>query len=93
MLDGFIGIFYLLQKLTYQPIFQENYNDEMRTGSKIPKTVFKEEDLFWVFIQNKIVAKGKYKIVAKTKIGSCSIKYYRPYNNLVEYLGLENKEN
>ena len=80
-----------MTKIKLSSDFRDNYNDEVRNGSKIPKTVFKDEDLFWVFIQNKIVAKGRYKIYAKTKLGCCSIKYNRPYNNLVEYLGLEQK--
>lgn len=68
-------------------ILKEDSEEISRNDSKISRTTFKEEQLFWLIPKESFkFKKGKYKIYGKTKIGNCKIVYSRPYRKLTDIL-------
>jgi len=66
---------------------KEDSDEITRFDSKVPRTTFKEEQLFWLKPKESFkFSKGKYKIYGKTKVGNCAIVYHRNYSNLKNYL-------
>ena len=83
----------LLKHFTFKKYFmkselieKENLNKIIRVDSTLPRTTFIGEQSFKVFFpEYPKLLKGKYKIYAKTKIGTCSKIYNREYDNLLTY--------
>jgi hypothetical protein len=70
-------------------ILKDDSAEIARIDSEIPRTTFKEEQLFWLVTKDSFkFSKGKYKIYVKTKVGNSSIVYNREYSNLTSYVGL-----
>jgi hypothetical protein len=64
------------RKLSLHADFIDNLEDLSRFDSEIPKTIFKDEGSFWVFVKNgKFPSKGKYRVYVKSTVGKNWITY------------------
>ena len=75
------------RKYFLNSILKDDADEIARFGSKVPRTTFKEEQLFWLIPKESFkFSKGKYKIYGKTKVGNCKIVYLREYSKLTDVL-------
>ncbi len=57
-------------------VLKDKESEEARVDSKVTRSTFRDEQLFWVTIPPVLFAVGrKYRIVARTSVGTCSIDF------------------
>ncbi len=75
-------------------ILKDEESENARLDSTVQRTTFRDEQLFWVtYTAGLFVLGHKYRIVAKTSVGRCSIAFTPRTPPLSELFGLKRPTN